>query len=64
VKNKIAFEFFGQLRMWDIQDGLENLKNFFNEEGFSVDFFGTFWDDDYTNSLVDKGEFGNFKSLQ
>jgi len=64
VKNKIAFEFFGQLRMWDIQDGLENLKNFFNEEGFSVDFFGTFWDDDYTNSLVDKGEFENFKSLQ
>ena len=64
MKNKIAFEFFGQLRMWDIQDGLENLKNFFNEEGFSVDFFGTFWDDDYTNSLVDKGEFGNFKSLQ
>ena len=64
MKNKIAFEFFGQLRMWDIQDGLENLKNFFNEEGFSVDFFGTFWDDDYTNSLVDKGEFENFKSLQ
>ena len=64
MKNKIAFEFFGQLRMWDIQDSLENLKNFFNEEGFSVDFFGTFWDDDYTNSLVDNGEFENFKSLQ
>ncbi len=54
MKDKIAIEFFGQLRMWDIQDGLEILENFFNEEGFSVDFFGTFWDDDYTNSIVDK----------
>ena len=64
MKDKIAIEFFGQLRMWDIQDGLEILENFFNEEGFSVDFFGTFWDDDYTNSIVDKGAFKNFKGLQ
>jgi|TARA_R100000081_G_scaffold13038_1_gene5204 hypothetical protein len=61
---QIAIELFGQLRMWDIQDSLSELETFFNEEGFSVDFFGTFWDDEYTNSYVDKGAFKHFKSLQ
>lgn len=61
---RIAIELFGQLRMWDIQDSFSKLETFFNEEGFSVDFFGTFWDDEYTNSYVDKGAFEHFKSLQ
>jgi len=61
---RIAIELFGQLRMWDIQDSFSKLEAFFNEEGFSVDFFGTFWDDEYTNSYVDKGAFEHFKSLQ
>tara|TARA_A100001201_G_C4033575_1_gene184475 strand:- start:65 stop:829 length:765 start_codon:yes stop_codon:yes gene_type:complete len=61
---RIAIELFGQLRMWDIQDSLSKLETFFNKEGFSVDFFGTFWNDEYTNSYVDKGAFEHFKSLQ
>tara|TARA_Y100000385_G_scaffold174942_1_gene180865 strand:- start:722 stop:1468 length:747 start_codon:yes stop_codon:yes gene_type:complete len=61
---RIAIELFGQLRMWDMQDSFSKLEAFFNEEGFSVDFFGTFWDDEYTNSYVDKGAFEHFKSLQ
>ena len=61
---KIAIELFGQLRMWDIQDSFSKLETFLNDEGFSVDFFGTFWDDEYTNSYVDTGAFEHFKSLQ
>ena len=61
---KIAIELFGQLRMWDEQKNLEELENFLNKEGFSVDYFGTFWDDEYTKSFVDKGAFENFKCLQ
>lgn len=61
---KIAIELFGQLRMWDEQKSLEDLENFLNKEGFSVDYFGTFWDDKYTKTYVNKGAFKNFKSLQ
>ena len=61
---RIAIELFGQLRMWDMQDSFSKLETFLNNEGFSVDFFGTFWDDEYTNSYVDKGAFEHFKSLQ
>ena len=61
---RIAIETFGQLRMWDIQDSFSKLETFLNNEGFSVDFFGTFWNDKYTNSYVDAGAFEHFKSLQ
>ena len=60
---KIAIELFGQLRMWDAQN-LYKLESFLLENKISVDYFGTFWDDEYTNSYVDKGVFKSFKKLQ
>ena len=60
---KIAIELFGQLRMWDAQN-LYKLESFLLENKISVYYFGTFWDDEYTNSYVDKGVFKSFKKLQ
>ena len=60
---KIAIELFGQLRMWDAQN-LYKLESFLLENKISVDYFGTFWNDEYTNSYVDKGVFKSFKKLQ
>ena len=59
---KIAIELFGQLRMWDAQN-LYKLESFLLENKISVDYFGTFWDDEYTNSYVDKGVFKSFTLL-
>tara|TARA_A100001201_G_scaffold12664_1_gene16140 strand:+ start:330 stop:1121 length:792 start_codon:yes stop_codon:yes gene_type:complete len=60
---KVAIELFGQLRMWDAQN-LYKFESFLLENKISVDYFGTFWDDEYTNSYVDKGVFESFKKLQ
>ena len=40
------------------------MESFLLENKISVDYFGTFWDDEYTNSYVDKGVFKSFKKLQ
>jgi len=60
---KVAIELFGQLRMWDEQN-LYKLESFLLKHKISVDYFGTFWNDEYTNSYVDKGVFESFKKLQ
>lgn len=59
---KIAIELFGQLRMWDAQNIFE-LEKYLNSKDISVDFFGTFWDDEYTNRTLDINS-NIFKKLQ
>ena len=62
---KIAIELFGQLRMWDAQNIFE-LEQYLNSKDIAVDFFGTFWNDEYTNRIlnVDKNIFKKLQLLE
>lgn len=60
---KILFNFFGQLRFWDLQNSIEPFKNYFLEQGYKVSIHGTFWNDDYTNKFKNLNKLDIFDKL-
>ena len=60
---KFAIEVFGQLRLWEIQSSLPKLKSFLVDNGFEIDTYGTFWNDDYTRNLFNNNKLSFFDKL-
>ena len=63
MKKRVAVEFFGQLRNWELNTSLGRIVSFFNNKGYEVDFFGTFWNDDYSRKHIASDNFNNFKAV-
>lgn len=63
TKHRVAFQLFGQLRMWEEQIYLLPLIDAFKENDCEVDVFGTFWDEPYSREMVDKDKMGIFNRL-
>lgn len=63
MKKRVAVEFFGQLRNWELNTSLGRIVSFFNNKGFEVDFFGTFWNDEYSRKHIASDNFSNFKAV-
>jgi len=51
---KIAIQLFGQLRMWEDQEYLKPFISFLKEQASSVDVFGSFWNDEYSQQNINK----------
>ena len=63
MKKRIAIEYFGQLRQWELNVSTGRLVSFLTNRGYDVDVFGTFWDDDYTHSQIELDRFKEFQAL-
>lgn len=63
MKKRVAVEFFGQLRNWELNKSLGKIVSFFNNKGYEVDFFGTFWNDEYTRKHIAFDRFNTFKAV-
>ena len=63
MKKRVAVEFFGQLMNWELNTALGRIVSFFNNKGYEVDFFGTFWNDDYSRKHIASDNFNNFKAV-
>lgn len=63
-KKRVSFEFFGQMRWWEEQNTHIPFKKFLEDNGYIVDVFGTFWNDEYTNELKSKNLLNFFDKLQ
>ena len=63
MTNRILFNFFGQLRFWDLQNTIEPFKNYFVEQGCKVTIHGTFWDDEYVKKFKNQNKLDIFDKL-
>tara|TARA_Y100000389_G_scaffold180766_1_gene195856 strand:- start:329 stop:1156 length:828 start_codon:yes stop_codon:yes gene_type:complete len=61
---KIALQLFGQLRFWPEQKTITPFIEKLKKYGYSVDIYGTFWNDEYTQKqFIPRPEVDIFKKL-
>jgi len=61
---KIAFQLFGQLRFWPEQNTIIPFIEKLKKDGHSVDIYGTFWNDEYTQKqFIPRPKIDIFKKL-
>jgi len=63
MSKRIALQLFGQLRFWPEQKTIIPFVDKLKYDGYSVDIYGTFWNDEYTRNLNTHGKLDIFSKL-
>ena len=63
MDKRIALQLFGQLRFWPEQKTIIPFVDKLKDDGYSVDIYGTFWNDEYTRNLNTHGKLDIFSKL-
>ena len=63
MSKRIALQLFGQLRFWPEQKTIIPFVDKLKDDGYLVDIYGTFWNDEYTRNLNTHGKLDIFSKL-